>query len=95
MQFSFNVGINEKHRVDFSFDQFIGNLQILVDGQTAVKDFRMFSLSLAKRYEFSVGEQERHDVVIEKKRKLFLAGLRPQSYKIFIDGKLVETHEGK
>jgi len=95
MQFSFNVGVNEKHRVDFSFDQFIGNLQILVDGQTAVKDFRMFSLSLTKRYEFSVGEQERHDVVIEKKRKLFLAGLRPQSYKIFVDGKLVETHEGK
>jgi len=95
MQFSFNVGVNEKHRVDFSFDQFIGNLQILVDGQTAVKDFRMFSLSLTKRYEFSVGEQERHDVVIEKKRKLFLAGLRPQSYKIFIDGKLVERHEGQ
>jgi hypothetical protein len=95
MQFSFNVGVNEKHRVDFSFDQFIGNLQILVDGQTAVKDFRMFSLSLTKRYEFSIGEQERHDVVIEKKRKLFLAGLRPQSYKIFIDGKLVATHEGQ
>jgi len=95
MQFSFNVGVDEKHRVDFSFDQFIGNLQILVDGQTAVKDFRMFSLSLTKRYEFSVGEQERHDVVIEKKRKLFLAGLRPQQYRIFVDGKLVETHEGK
>jgi len=95
MQFSFNVGVNEKHRVDFSFDQFIGNLQIMVDGQTAVKDFRMFSLSLTKRYEFSVGEQERHDVVIEKKRKLFLAGLRPQQYRIFVDGKLVETHEGQ
>lgn len=88
------VGADEKHRVDFSFDQFIGHLEILVDGQPAVKDFRMFSLSLTKRYEFSVGEQERHDVVIEKKRKLFLAGLRPARYRIFVDGKLVETKEG-
>jgi len=94
MQFSFMVGVDEKHRVDFSFDQFMGNLNILVDGQSAVKDFRMFSLSLTKRYEFTVGVEERHNVVIEKKRKLFLAGLRPQQYRIFIDGQLVQTHEG-
>ena len=94
MQFSFMVGVNEKHRVDFSFDQFMGNLQILVDGETAVKDFRMFSLSLTKRYEFTVGIEEQHNVIIEKKRKLFLAGLRPQQYRIFIDGQLVQTHEG-
>ena len=94
MQFSFNVGVNEKHRVDFSFDQFMGNVDILVDGQSAIKDFRMFSLSLTKRYEFTVGVEEQHAVVIEKKRKLFLAGLRPQQYRIFIDGQLVQTYEG-
>ena len=65
MQFSFNVGVNEKHRVDFSFDQFMGNVDILVDGQSAIKDFRMFSLSLTKRYEFTVGVAEQHAVVIE------------------------------
>jgi len=95
MQFSFMVGVNEKHQVDFSFDQMIGNLQILVDGQPKIKDFRMFSLSLSKRYEFEVGQDERHQVVIEKKRKLFLAGLRPQRYRIFIDGNLVQTYEGQ
>src|SRR5438105_3878039 len=55
MQFSFIVGAQEKHQVDFSFDQFIGNLEIRVDGQPAIKDFRMFSLSLTKRYEFIIG----------------------------------------
>lgn len=94
MQFSFNVGVNEKHRVDFSFDQFMGNLAILVDGQSAVEDFRIFSVSLTKRYEFTVGVQEQHAIVIEKKRKLLLAGLRPQQYRIFIDGQLVHTYEG-
>jgi hypothetical protein len=94
MNFSFTVGINEQHRVDFSFDQMIGNLEIKVDGQTAIKDFRFASLSLTKRYDLMVGINEKHHVAIEKKRKLFLAGLRPMQYRVFIDGQLAQTHEG-
>ncbi len=94
MQFSFIVGAGEKHRVDFLFDQFIGNLAIKVDDQPVVKDFRMLSPFLTKRYEFTVGVQEQHQILIEKKRKLFLAGFRPQTYRIFIDGQLVQTYEG-
>ena len=94
MQFSFTVGISEQHRVDFSFDQFIGNLEIKVDGQTTVKDFRIASLKLTKRYELVVGVNEKHHVAIEKRRKLFLAGMRPQQYRVFIDGRLVQTYEG-
>ena len=94
MKFSFQVGTQEQHQVDFSFDQFAGNLEIRVDGQPLVKDFRMLSLRLTKRYEFTVGVQERHQIAIEKKRKLFLAGFRPQQYRIFIDGQLVQTYEG-
>ena len=95
MQFSFMVGVQEKHQVDFSFDQFVGNLEIRVDGQPVVKDFRMLSLRLTKRYELTVGVNEKHHVVIEKKRKLFLAGLRPVRYRIIIDGHLVQTYEGQ
>lgn len=95
MQFSFIVGVTEKHQVDFSFDQFIGNLEIRVDGQPVIKDFRMFSLSLTKRYDFTVGAHEKHHVAIEKKRKLILAGVRPQQYRVFIDGQLVQTYEGQ
>ena len=94
MQFSFRVGVQEQHQVDFSFDQFIGNLEIKVDGQPVVKDFRMLSLSLTKRYDFTVGTHEQHHIIIEKKRKLFLAGVRPQLYRIFIDGQLAQTYEG-
>jgi hypothetical protein len=94
MQFSFLVGVHEQHQVDFSFDQAIGNLEIKVDGQPLVKDFLMLSLRLTKRYQFTVGIQEQHHVKIEKKRKLFLAGFRPQRYRIFIDRQLVQTYEG-
>ena len=94
MQFSFMVGVTEPHQVDFSFDQFIGNLEIKVDGQTAVKDFRIASLKLTKRYDLVVGVNEKHQVTIEKTRKLFLAGMRPAQYRVFVDGALVQTYEG-
>ena len=94
MNFSFTVGNEELHRIDFSFDQFMGNVEIKVDGQTAVKDFRVFSLKLTKRYELTVGVNEKHHVVIEKKRKLFLAGVRPQQYRVFVDGRLAQTYHG-
>jgi len=95
MKFSFMVGVGELHQVDFSFDQFVGNLEIRVDGEPLVKDFRLLSLKLTKRYEFTVGTQEQHQIAIEKKRKLFLAGFRPQQYRVFIDGQLVQTYEGQ
>lgn len=85
--------MQEQHQVDFAFDQFVGNLEIRVDGQPLVKDFRLLSLRLTKRYEFTIGVQERHQIAIEKKRKLFLAGFRPQRNRIFIDGQLVQTYE--
>lgn len=94
MQFEFNVGTQEPHKVQFSFDQFRGDLKILVDGNPAVQDLRMFSLSLVKRYEFNVGTHEPHKVTIEKERKLLLAGLRKQKYRVFVDGKLIQSYEG-
>jgi hypothetical protein len=94
MKFSFMVGVAEQHRIDFSFDQVVGNLEILVDGNRLVKDFRLLSLRLTKRYEFTVGVSEPHQIAIEKKRKLLLAGFRPQKYSVFIDGVRVQTYEG-
>ena len=94
MQFSFMVGITEPHRVDFSFDQFGGRLEIKVDGISIVDEVRTISVSLTKRYDFVVGLAEKHHVTIEKERKLLLAGIQPQQYRIFIDGHLVQTYEG-
>jgi hypothetical protein len=94
MQFSFEVGEYEKHVVSLDFNQMIGNLSISVDNHEVIKEFRMLSLSLVKTYEFVVGVNERHAVKIEKRRKLFLAGLRNQKYRVYIDGHLVREYEG-
>ena len=94
MNFSFMVGITEPHRVDFSFDQFGGRLEIKVDGIPIVEEVRTLSMSLTKRYDFVVGLAEKHHVTIEKERKLLLAGIQPHKYRILIDGQLVQTYEG-
>ena len=94
MKFSFEVGTEERHTVEFYFDSMRGDVSIKVDGDEVVSDFRMFSLSLTKEYRFNVGTREQHTVRIEKERKLFLAGLRKQKYRVFIDDKLVREYEG-
>ena len=71
----------------FTFDQTWGSVEITVDGRSVVSDLRLLSLSTTKRYQFVVGMQERHEVVIEKRRPLLLAGFRPQTARVFVDGR--------
>ncbi|PAD74492.1 hypothetical protein [Paenibacillus campinasensis] len=95
MKFSFEVGHEEKHTVEFEFNQFLGNLSIKVDGNDRIRDFRTLSFKLMKTYEFEVGNEEKHQVKIEKIRKLILAGFRKTKYKVYIDGILSKEYEGK
>jgi hypothetical protein len=94
MQFSFEVGEHEKHVVSLDYNQMIGLLTISVDNREVINELRMFSLSLVKTYDFFVGTGERHAVRIEKERKLFMAGLRKQKYRVYVDGQLIREYEG-
>lgn len=94
MKFSFEVGFEEKHILNVDYNQMVGLLSISVDNREIISELRMFSLSLVKTYEFSVGTNERHAVKIEKERKLFLAGLRKQKYRVYVDGRLIQEYEG-
>jgi hypothetical protein len=94
MQFSFEVGFEEKHVVHLDYNQMVGLLSISVDNREVVREQRMFSLSLVRKYEFVVGDNERHSVSIEKHRKLFLAGVRKQKYRVYVDGQLIREYEG-
>jgi hypothetical protein len=94
IDFSFEVGDKEKHRVHFSFDQVLGRLIIDVDGVAVVNEVRLFSLSTTQRYQFTVGTEERHDVIIDRERKLLLAGVRPQVCRVCIDGRAAGPYDG-
>jgi hypothetical protein len=86
LEFTFSVGQSGPHMVRFSFDQAWGFLTISVDGKPVIKDWRLISFRLTKQYRFTVGEKERHDVVIVKERKLVGAPLRLQICRVFVDG---------
>jgi hypothetical protein len=90
---TFEVGVEEHHRVDFTFDRFWGGLKIKVDGVPVVEQTQVFSVRLVKKWEFEVGENEKHRVRIVKRRPLFFAGARPQPVTAFVDDRLVAQQD--
>ena len=89
MELSFDVGSAERHYVVFRFNKFWGIVNIDVDHKPAVRDVRIFSISLTKKYYVSVGAAERHEIRIEKDRTLAFAGARRQPVRAYVDNILV------
>jgi hypothetical protein len=94
MEFEFEVGLNERHTVRYTFDKVWGRATISVDGEEALRRRHLVSLSPVRKYRIAVGRGERHDVLIEKHRKMVAAGARSQLYRVFVDGQLVGEYEG-
>jgi hypothetical protein len=86
-EFEFEVGESERHSVAFRFDQLWGPLKICVDGKPVIKKFEMFTLRPTRRYEFSVGSSEPHEVRIEKSRKALVGGFQAQECVTYVDGR--------
>ncbi len=89
MVMTFEVGVDEKHTVMFSFDKFWGGLTITVDGNSVVSQTQMFGLNLVSSWQFPVGVTEVHHVQIDKHREVAFAGFRPQPVYAYVDGQLV------
>lgn len=99
MKFTLEVGNQEQARIEFSRNCFTGAMQILVDGEEVARESWLalpthFSLTRKRRYEFVVGKSEKHQVVIEKERPLIIAGIRPQKYRVYVDGHLLHEESG-
>jgi hypothetical protein len=99
MKFVLEIGDREKSKVEFSRNWFTGAMKILVDGlrvahQSPLSPATHFAVKLKRRYEFEVGEAEKHKVVLENERPLLLAGVRAHTYRVFVDGHLVHEQSG-
>jgi hypothetical protein len=92
LDFEFDVGEHERHRVRYSYDQFWGPWKLEVDNRTVHRGIRGLSFRTRKSYRFEVGELERHEVVIEIRRAWIYAGMKPQFCRVYVDGKLVGEH---
>jgi hypothetical protein len=93
IDFAFDVGEEETHRVAFHWGQLFGRVRITVDDVQVVEKNQPISFRSprTKKFEFSVGQTEVHDVVIEKTRKRILGGARKQHCRIVVDGEPITT----
>jgi hypothetical protein len=91
IDFAFDVGEEEKHRVAFHWGQLFGRVRITVDFMKVLEENHAVRLgsSATRKFEFSVGETEVHAVRIEKTRKRVLGGARKQTCRAFVDEELV------
>ena len=99
MRFAFEIGDREKAWVEFYRDPWTGTTRIAADGeQVDVADpthpSTHFNFRWVRRYTFDVGEAERHEITIEQERPVLLGGLRPNEYRVFVDGRMTEEHHG-
>jgi hypothetical protein len=94
IDFAFEVGDTETHRVAFHWGQLFGRVRITVDDIEVVQENKAVGLGStpARTFELSVGDAEPHAVVIEKTRKRFLGGARKQMCRAFVDGELVAEY---
>jgi hypothetical protein len=99
MKFTLEVGDTEKSRIEFYRNCITGAMQILVNGEQVAEQSWLspsthFSFTLKRRNAFEVGKVEKHQVVIERERPLLVAGIRPHTYRVFVDGQLIHERSG-
>ncbi len=99
MQFALEIGNQEKTRIEFYRNPWGGTMRITANGQTVTakssRDLSIhFNFEYVKRYEVTVGKQEKHQFAIEHERPRLLGGLRPHTYRVYVDEQLVEEHHG-
>lgn len=96
MQFTFSVGNNEKHIVDFNYNQLWGKLKVKVDNKEVMDMLQMWKtpFSTKQPITFEVGDKERHAVKIDKNMFPVFAGFFPCKYEVYVDEKLINTYSG-
>jgi hypothetical protein len=82
--------------VEFARNCFTGRSTLTANGertvlQSPLNPFTHFSMQPRQRWQCTVNGKA---IVIEKQRPVLLAGFRPQTYRIFVDGNLVVERTG-
>jgi len=87
MRFSIEIGREEKHHIEYHFNQFIGRLVLKVDQRPVMTLLRLVNEPIHEVFEFVVGQYERQEVRIEKQRKPLLG----HRNRVFVNNRLVKV----
>ena len=99
MRFSFDLGKEEQHRIDFARNCLTGRTTVAVDGKHSQLESPWSfgthcNFRVVKRYKLMVGNNESHEVVIERQRPRVFGGFFPHDYRVYVDGVVVQKHHG-
>jgi len=87
--FSFKVGKEERHTIEFSFNRWIGQFKVTVDEKPIRIGTQLIMGS--REIEFEIGEKERHKIRITWKIP-YLGYLRKLEAKVFVDENFYEIY---
>lgn len=90
MRFKIELGENEKHTIEYEFNQLLGRLMIKVDNKPVQQSTRLFSEPVRQNFEIAVGEHEKYVVRIEKQRM----NLYGQVNRVFVNNRLTQFYQG-
>lgn len=90
MRFALEVGDQERHTIEFSFNQLFGRAVVKVDGREVFRKNRWFSEPIMDRYEIEIGARD--CLRIEKERNQL--SLFRSKYKIYINNRLTQLYFG-
>ena len=93
MKFTFEV---EGTRIEFFRSNITGRVTLTTDAgtvelQSPLNPMTHFGAFLSRQWAVTV---KGHKVVIEKERPVLMAGLRPQTYRVFVDDNLIVEQTG-
>lgn len=90
MKFCLKIGSLEKHLVEFSFNQLLGELSIKVDSKEVTRSRWFFNEPLSETYTLAIGQHENLALRIEKERKPLFGN----KCRVFLNERLMKVQEG-
>jgi hypothetical protein len=99
MKFACDIGGPRKRNLKFSRNWFTGGVTITVDGRTVYRATMFapgihFSLSLVRRYAFTLRDSEYLEIVIEKHRPHLGDFGLPNEYRVTENGRITAVFYG-
>lgn len=90
MTITLHVGNQERHRIEFRFEQvWLGLWHFSVDGRVVDKGIRAFGLGCSHTFGFAVGSGETSKIEIVKTKRRIGGGILPQAYRVLVNDKEV------
>ncbi len=90
MKFCIEVGRTERHLIEFSFNQLLGETVIKVNHREVKHARRLFNEPVTETHVIHVGDRDQLTVKIEKERKPLFG----EKFRVYLNNRLYECYEG-